>query len=503
MYFLEKFCRICVQTGVQLVDINMVDFDSIKLSDKLEICTKLVVTQDSISSEICQKCVNKLRVAYHFQDMCKKSTKVIQGYLEKLTGNQTFIKVSGDHFFENSDLTVVIEQLSEHKVDEDEDDDNDYEYGALNLSNDISHNESANSKRKQRITKQQRCSLLKQLLSPGSKPKKERDKLLYFNNPFNFDKDKHVNNESTPLDKLTAFSTNFFQRDFTEFKTHILYIIENRDRFENINSYISDDDVSDNEGDNSIDKKFEEVIVEPDIKVKSEGMGSEEEFEGDKCPLDYLETSIEEDDEIRVKKDTDLSDEENETCKFSIKNFSNSMSNYFDSKSKKTFNVETNIIRRPNYSLDLNTSPPDKLVSDAVTVEPDVKIKNEIMDYEEEYEDVKCPLDYLETSIEEEDEVKVKKETGLSDEESKSCNFSIKKFSHSMSNYFDNKSEINDKMTLTKSRVDVETDIIKRPNYNLDHDTSHSVKLLDKLVSSYPDKKQPLHQSFIERSISI
>lgn len=232
--------------------------------------------------------------------MCKKSTKVIQGYLEKLTGNQTFIKVSEkDHCFENADLNVVIEHLSENKIDidDDEDEDNDYDNeGALNLSNDISHNDALHSKRKQRITKQQRCSLLKQLLTPGSKPKKERDKLLYFNNPFNFDKgglkniinftknyefnfklDKNSNNESTPLDKLTAFSTNFFQRDFTEFRTHILYIIENRDRFENLNSYWCDDDVSDSEEDNTTENNnSEEVIVEPDIKIKSEIMDCEE-----------------------------------------------------------------------------------------------------------------------------------------------------------------------------------------------------------------------------------
>lgn len=102
--------------------------------------------------------------------------------------------------------------------------------------------------------------------------------------------------------------------------------------------------------------------------------------------------------------------------------------------------------------------------------------------------DDKCPLDYLETSIEEEDEIKVKEETDMSDEERNICNFSIKRFSNSMSTYFDDKSEITDKLMLTKSKTtfDVETDIIKRPIYSLDHDTSHSVELLDKLVSSYP-----------------
>lgn len=43
MYYLAKFCRICIQTDVKLLDINSRDYDSIKLSEKLEICTKMVI----------------------------------------------------------------------------------------------------------------------------------------------------------------------------------------------------------------------------------------------------------------------------------------------------------------------------------------------------------------------------------------------------------------------------------------------------------------------------
>lgn len=46
MYFLTKFCRICVQTGDKLVDLDTVDFDEIKLSEKLEICTKMVIPEN-------------------------------------------------------------------------------------------------------------------------------------------------------------------------------------------------------------------------------------------------------------------------------------------------------------------------------------------------------------------------------------------------------------------------------------------------------------------------
>ncbi|KAJ8983772.1 hypothetical protein NQ317_000332 [Molorchus minor] len=40
MYYLSKFCRICVQTGVKLLDLDTLDFDEVKLSEKLEACTK-------------------------------------------------------------------------------------------------------------------------------------------------------------------------------------------------------------------------------------------------------------------------------------------------------------------------------------------------------------------------------------------------------------------------------------------------------------------------------
>ncbi|CAG9771900.1 unnamed protein product [Ceutorhynchus assimilis] len=275
MYFLEKLCRICVQNGRGLVDINTIDFDSVRLSDKLETCTSLVLSKDEVSTEICEKCVNKLRVSYHFLDMCKKSTKIIQGYLNKLTAQEN----KAD--FKNFDLRVDLEDLPP-QFDETLD------------QNEIQPDNNTIIKRKQRITKEQRCSLLKQLLN---RPKKDRDKsyftqndnsdydkgglknIIDFTRNYEFNLDKNCNIESTPLDKLTAFSTNYFTRDFSDFKNHVLYVIENRQEFE----YYSDDDCS------YEDEQFEHVTVEPDIKIKSEIDSSEE----DQCPLDYLETSFE------------------------------------------------------------------------------------------------------------------------------------------------------------------------------------------------------------------
>lgn len=43
MYYLANFCRICIKTGVKLLDINTVDFDCVTFSEKLELCTKMVI----------------------------------------------------------------------------------------------------------------------------------------------------------------------------------------------------------------------------------------------------------------------------------------------------------------------------------------------------------------------------------------------------------------------------------------------------------------------------
>lgn len=42
MYYLAKFCRICMRTNVELIDVESHDEDYIKLSQKLEECTTIV-----------------------------------------------------------------------------------------------------------------------------------------------------------------------------------------------------------------------------------------------------------------------------------------------------------------------------------------------------------------------------------------------------------------------------------------------------------------------------
>lgn len=407
MYFLEKLCRICVQTDVSLVDINTVDFDSVRLSEKLEVCAKMEISKDCISSDICEKCVNKLRVSYHFLDMCKKSTKIIQGYLEKLIGTENELKHYNDYSnFENSELNTVVEKLPNIKLEKldiitepDEDGKSETENHTLNVLHSSDH-PIRPCRKKQRITKEQRCSLLKRLLN---RPKKERDKHVsaYRDNTFNYDKgglkniidfaknyefsfklDKNSNIESTPLDKLTAFSTNYFRRDFTEFKNHILYIIENRDRFECGSIYSTDDEDlfsgSEMEDDNETREAqvgFEEVVVEPDIKIKNEIMDCEE--EESQCPLDYLETSFEEEEVVKIKKEEQLSDSDNDqTCKsVNVSTFYHSSTpikeeNGFSDHHSNSLDPFGNIHSNYKNSLVINSSPAVKLLDKLVSTYP-------------------------------------------------------------------------------------------------------------------------------------
>lgn len=42
MYYLSKFCRICIRTDVSLMDLDSVDEDGVKFSEKLALCTRMV-----------------------------------------------------------------------------------------------------------------------------------------------------------------------------------------------------------------------------------------------------------------------------------------------------------------------------------------------------------------------------------------------------------------------------------------------------------------------------
>lgn len=205
--------------------------------------------------------------------MCKKSSILLQGFVDKLNTN------SDGKTSQKCELNIELDKLPTEQLTVQES----IEQSTVHTCKSNWRN---SGRRKQRITKVQRCSLLQQILN---KPKKERDKsylqqksfdytkgglkdIIDFtqNYEFSFNLDKNCNIEIAPLDKLAAFSKNYFRRDFSDFKNHILYIIENQEQFEQCSNFDSDE-CSLSESDlNARDVSSEEIMVEPDIKVKKE-----------------------------------------------------------------------------------------------------------------------------------------------------------------------------------------------------------------------------------------
>lgn len=258
-------------------------------------------------------CLAKLRVSYEFNNMCRKSHKKLQGYLKALLSKNNEDKVEN---LVNSDLNVVITPLRGYE--------NEF-YCTENVDTEYQESEVQSCKEKRkRITKEQRCSLLKRLLSNSEAHKRSNDRYFYNNyykstfsekndkgglrNIINFTKNykfggnKYTYKQSSPLDKLKAFSEQFFKRDFEDFKNTILYIIENKDNLHD--SCDSEDDLFDSLSEEEPDTKegilkFEEVIVEPDLKIKTE---LDFEDEGEYAPNAYYG---EYGDHISVKKGED------------------------------------------------------------------------------------------------------------------------------------------------------------------------------------------------------
>lgn len=194
--------------------------------------------------------------------MCNKSTKILQGYLSELISASN--KISPENFV-NSELRVTLTPLAKNVL------------------------------KRKRITKMQRCSLLKKLLlSRKNSMKKEKIPLLKKkkkkitkpvhkgglrsiieftrNFDFGYKFDGNHNNcimsDSSPLAKLTNFTNTFFINNFAEFRNTILYIIENKD---NLSESDDDDDMFDTYiPEPGEEVKSEEVVVEPDIKIKTE-----------------------------------------------------------------------------------------------------------------------------------------------------------------------------------------------------------------------------------------
>lgn len=302
MYYLTKFCRICVKSDEKLVDLHSADYDLVKFSDKLKLCTNMVISNQDLSTRICMSCVKKLRVSYVFQNMCRKSDQLLQGYLTELIGVADFPKEK----FVNSELKIALSPIPkiklENQLDSEITEPSDYPISTISRSI-ITHRV-----KKKRVSKGQRCSLLKKLLSnknkhetntqQTSKSKGGLKDLLVFIKDYDFGY-KICNptrdfNDITPLDKLEDFSKTFFYTDFTDYRETILSVI-NEHQFES-----SDDDDMFNAFDEEEDKRlwsketknFEELIIEPDIKIKTEFT---DESDYDYLPTEFVQTCYDED----------------------------------------------------------------------------------------------------------------------------------------------------------------------------------------------------------------
>lgn len=231
--------------------------------------------------------------------MCKQSTKILQGYLAELLSVSD--KVSSEQFV-NSDLKVSIEPLTK-----------------------LQHH------RKKRVSKEQRCSLLKKLLlktKENETTDKHKNGLIYSTAPtrrktpekyrgglrdlinftknfdFGFQIDSYKNYENTPLEKLEDFSHNFFCTDYSDFKNKILYVLEKED-------YTEDSEEEEMaqilENSDVLCSKFEEVIIEPDVEIKQECDFEYEDEENYEPMYDYsssfVEACYDSDSNIKIKEE--------------------------------------------------------------------------------------------------------------------------------------------------------------------------------------------------------
>lgn len=261
-----------------------------------------VINNESLSTEICMSCVQKLRVSYDFQNMCKQSSKVLQGYLAELLSVTN--KITPEQFI-NSDLRVTLHPITKL------------------LRN-----------RKKRVSKEQRCSLLKKLLlktkenasdfenNQQSNTKTTFEKcnsnnnnkgglrdLLNFtkNYDFGFEIDSYKNYDDSPLERLSDFSRNYFFTNSTDFKDQILCVIDSGSL-----TYDSEEeeliDILEHENINEIvSVKVEELIIEPDIKIKKEYDFECEDEENFESTYDYssslVEVCYDSDTNVRIKQE--------------------------------------------------------------------------------------------------------------------------------------------------------------------------------------------------------
>lgn len=111
MFYLTRFCRICVRSCGPLIDIDAEDADAVKLSDKLRyVRAKMVISEEEHCRLMCYECVQNLRVSYLFQKQCTKADEILERYLNELTSECPGRK------FVNSELKVTIVPIPHWEV---------------------------------------------------------------------------------------------------------------------------------------------------------------------------------------------------------------------------------------------------------------------------------------------------------------------------------------------------------------------------------------------------
>lgn len=234
-------------------------------------------------------CIQKLRISYEFQNMCKQSSKKLQGYLTELLSVSN--KISPEKFV-NSELRVTLQPLTKIL-----------------------------QKRKKRVSKEQRCSLLKKLLlktkgrdknelnnsvtSDQEKCKGGLRNLITFTKSFDFGYKiiKCKNYDHSPLERLSDFSKNFFYMDVLDYRRKILSVLDNVDLSDSEEEELLH--ILDKENNNELPAmKFEEVIIEPDIKIKTESDIEDENIDfGYDYSSNFVEACYDDDEEGVIKKE--------------------------------------------------------------------------------------------------------------------------------------------------------------------------------------------------------
>jgi KRAB domain-containing zinc finger protein len=78
-------CRACLRIDCSLTPTSAQDNDSIKFCDKLLSCVSEVMWQkEGLPSLICATCIERLRVAYDFRNICLQSDHTLHRYISHL-----------------------------------------------------------------------------------------------------------------------------------------------------------------------------------------------------------------------------------------------------------------------------------------------------------------------------------------------------------------------------------------------------------------------------------